>query len=556
MIPLMRFFRFMALTAGLVALLPFAASAQSVTLGTTWMVPENEDVAATDLQAMYDAGLRAVRTQTLSSHRLFALADSLGMDIYQDLPVAFLPATRLADTLAAARMWLVDRIHYARTYRSARNVGLATLVDTSDPTACQYFESLRQTADQAGGDAVLTYYTTRFTDADMCSDHVHTVLVDASDLPVDAIRQMLDETVRLPGTRRGFGAIGTWVNLDLDNRGLRNTRSPESQARYLEDVLRVVMLSEASPPSPVFIHRWRDPAEQIDAYGDLVQRRYGLHNSAGGPRPAFDIVAGFATGAQTVFAFPAGRTPGGRWQWMVVLSWIGFGILAVVFATSPRMRHMVPRYFLSHGFYREAVSSGRETLPQETVAILLNVSLGVGMLLSTLLHELANEPVFQVARNWVRADVRVFVGAVLDQPWTLTIILGSLYALTNLGWTSSLSFLSKRGKTLLPSQVLMLVVWAQWPLVLLLFVSPAIAGANPEYRLPISAAVVGLAAAVLVAAILRTCIDYLDITRTPPGLVVVGILLHPLLLSIVAAAVVAYRFSHETLFLWHLLTRT
>jgi len=530
------------------------SAGQSLRLGTTWAPSRDQERAQQDLFDIRAAGFSAVRMGVLGNAELYALADTLGLEVYQDLPIRGLPAAELTDTLAFARSVLAGVLLETHRFRSLRGVGLADQIDTSDPLACEYLRELSGIVARDAAPGTLSYYTTKFVDSDRCASTADVVVTDLVDADSSAIGRFLSAG---DGRRAVVGAatLGTWTDLSIENRGLGHLRSPESQARCLERTLQIIDRQRGEWLSLVFVHRWRDPGGPDEVFADMIQRRYGLLNSSGGPRPSFYVASGFATGRQTVFAFPVGSRANSGWTWMTVLGWIILSMLGLAYAASPRMRHMVPRYFLSHAFYREAVISGRESLVRESLAVLVAVSGGVGMLLAILLKEVSLLSVFAVVRLWISPQVLDFVGALLDQPWTLMVIVGSGSALMAVAWTSILSLLSRSRQTLLPAQVMMLVVWPQWPLVALLLVAPAVASVDGTSRLVVAGLAVGVSLALVGISAGRTILDYWRCSRVSVGMLVVGLLLHPMMITLAVAALFAARHPDATEYMWHLVTR-
>lgn len=530
------------------------AAAQNLTLGVTWAVPDDIREAQRDLERIHAAGFKAVRSNIITTPELYILADSLGLALYQDLPVRAIPVSRLADTLIFVRAVVTNLIPFAHRFRSFRGIGLADLIDTSHPDACAYLKQVSEFVNERAPPDVDTYYTTRVTGSDRCQSTVDEVFIDLRDVATSDILHFLPSSSGLPHVT-GIGALGTWTDLDLKHRGLNYPRSPESQARYIERALQVVSGGEAiDTPSLVFIHRWQDPSTSDDRYADIIQRRYGLHNSSGGPRPALEVASGFATGDQQVFAFPAGDPAPRGWMWMTVLGWTILAALGLAYATSPRLRHMVPRYFLSHAFYREAVVSGRESLVGESIVILFAVSAGIGMLMAVLLTEISYLPVFLVGRNGLSPELREFLGALLDQPWTLTAIVASAYALTAVAWTSTLSLLSRARQTLLPAQVMMLVIWPQWPLIFLLLISPAISTFSEGVRMGVASSVLAITVGIFWLSAGRSLMDFWRCSRISIGLLVVALVLHPVTLGLAFALFVRTRNGDAVRYLWELAT--
>jgi len=532
---------------GFAALLACAASlpvrAQPrVWKGVVWAAPADVAHAEADLIRMRAAGVEAVRTGLVREERLLSLADTLGLRLFQELPLDALPAARLADTLAFARETLRRALARARGHRSARHFGLARRSDTSDPEACDFFRAL------AGmrPDGVRLYYVSAFTTADRCRDAVDFALLDARD--------------RLPPvtdwTGRGLATLGAWVDPD-GPPGLRNPHAPEAQARFLETHLNA-LLDAANPPVAVFVHRWRDAdpdapdadPEPPDPYG----RRYGLHDRAGRPRPAFDVMAGIYTGRQRVFAFPPGRAPGPGAPWIVLIGWAVVAMIAGHYVRSPRFRFMAPRYFLAHGFYCDAVREGRDVLPMTSALLLLAIAVSVGMTASVVFGAILDSRAMMSALQWLPGSVRITLAGLLRQPWLLALTAGSLYALALAVWAGVLALVARRRRPLAPGQVFMLVVWPRWTLLPLMVAAmvlasqPVSAGAAP--------ALAGAWLLLTLWATARTLLDFSRITRAPLSRTLTAALTHPFVLLGAPACFLAAAFFGPWLsFLRHLITR-
>ncbi|MBT8399947.1 MAG: hypothetical protein KJO98_05685 [Rhodothermia bacterium] len=530
----------LALFFSLLAFCGTLSHAQQTRIGVTWSIPDDEAAAISDLFAMWDAGITVVRTAPVTNTSLLVAADSLGIEFFQDLEVGPLPSSALVDSTDYALEALRNQFSTAERFRSARFIGLARLSDTSDPQACAYFRKLAEEIERSDVE-LFTYYTTPFLEADRCGEIVDGILLEARDISQSRLDAILAAAQGSMTRILGLASLGTWVDLELDKTGTLNAHSPEWQARFLEDRLTQVREQRGgSALSLVIVHRWRDPQAIDDTFRDLTQRRYGLLNGSGGPRPSYDVVRGFATGRQTVFARESGNTVEAPWTWMTIAGWLALALLGMVYASSPQMRNTIPRYFRAHGFYREAVASGRESMPAETVATLACVSIAVGMLATVFVHEISSRPVFVVVSSWLNPEVRDFVGALLDQPWTMVAVFASVYSLAAVIWTSVMSLISRAGRVLLPAQVLILIVWSQWPLLVFLVVSPAIAGLGPDLRLQVVALMVVLALLIGVVSTVRTTLDFVSISKPAVPWLVTGLVLHPLLIAILLAAVFGF----------------
>jgi hypothetical protein len=93
--------------------------------GVVWTPPESVEHATRVLQDMAADGVEAVRTPLLLDERLIRVADTLGMQWYQDLPLSYLSAEALQDTLSFARIQLDQWMAVAERHPSLRHVGLA-----------------------------------------------------------------------------------------------------------------------------------------------------------------------------------------------------------------------------------------------------------------------------------------------------------------------------------------------------------------------------------------------------------------------------------------------
>ena len=103
----------------LVLLTTLPVAAQRPVPGVVWEVPD-EAQAVRDLLWMRQIGVQAVRTGVVESERLLGVADSLGLQLYQDLPVSSLSAAALQDSLTGAVQLLNRIVAKSRAHPSAR----------------------------------------------------------------------------------------------------------------------------------------------------------------------------------------------------------------------------------------------------------------------------------------------------------------------------------------------------------------------------------------------------------------------------------------------------
>ncbi len=529
--------------------------------GMVWTVPPDLDLAEAELLAMHRMGVEAVRTDLIHHEQLLTLADTLGMQVFQELALDALSGPALLDTVDYARRVLALAISRARNHPSARHFGLARRSDTSDPRACTFFEQLAEQVHRLPNSQV--YYLGAFIEADQCARSVDFVLLDALDAADPALLIHRWRAAHAPAVPPvGIGALGTWVR-NQSGSGLRAPRSPEAQARYLETHLGALLDASALPSQAVFIYRRRDVRLPTPSPAHDLSRPYhqsfGLYTFDGTQRPSSAVVEGFYTGTQTVFAFPAGTASPQMVPWSMLFGWLVFILLGGCYAFSPRFRYTVPRYFLAHGFYRESIREGREVLLGSSFVLLMTIALCIGVLGSFFLETVRQEAAFRFLFDLLPEPVQIVGVALLAQPWMLVLLLGSFSALGMALWTSLLSFASRRRQPLIPGQALMLVLWARWPCPLLM------AGAMVVPTLPAAQAtpfMLMLAAGwflTTIWAILRTLRDYAAITSCPGSLVVAMAFINPLpalLLVALFLGLVTFNTGPTLSFFWHLATRS
>lgn len=260
----------------------------------------------TDLLRIHSAGVEAIRLPATTDHDLLLVADTLGLQLFQDLPINFLPAGALLDTLEYAKSQLSLSRELARLYPSAHRFGVSTKSNTRNPHACEYYRELAEWAPE-----LVLYYTSAFVSDDQCSSHVDLVLLDS--------RRESDPTEVLDrwssSTPVGLSSVGQKVV--PDQFGLRQTYSPESQARFLENHLPPLLESKAKV---IFVYRWQDNDKHIS--------RWGLIDKEGKELPAFEVLRGIYTGTQQIFAFDFGDHPPREIPWPRALTWIAILLLA------------------------------------------------------------------------------------------------------------------------------------------------------------------------------------------------------------------------------------
>jgi hypothetical protein len=521
-------------------------SPSSPHLGVVWRPPDAPGPALRELRRIHAVGATAVRLTTVpSADTLFARADSLNLRLYVDLPVSYAPASTLRARLTAAQPTL-DRLQsLARQHPSVQAVGLARHADTTVPQACSVLREWTERLHDAPA-SLRTYYVTPFPpSADRCTDAVDLALFDVRGRPhpVDRWRDGVSDAART-----GLGSLGTWMRPGTAT-GLRVPHSAERQARLLERALTRVLDSSVSGPAAVFVHRWRD-----EPNATLPDRRYGLYDAAGAPRPAARVVKGIYTGTQRVFAFPSGSTPSSSPHSLILLGWGLVGLLAVLSAGSPFARQTAYRYFVAHGFYRDAVRKGRDVRPWVNALLLVIGAAATGLIATVLARLAAAAP----TTEHVLATLPDALGAPLAtgvvHPTLAGAVGGGLVGLLFLGWALVLALTARSASPFSLSQALMLVVWPGWPVLPGMIVALVAATAPPASPSLLAALLVGGGLLASLGVVGRVLHDYQAVTDVSlPVTIALSLPSPPVLAGLVLSALAAQYRVPLTL-LWHLLT--
>lgn len=419
--------------------------------GVVWTPPSSSPAAQGALRRIQGMGATAVRlTRPVDDPEVLTLADTLGLSLYVDLPVAYLSAGALADTVAFARRQVDRVLAHAQQHSSLRAIGLARAADTTTPHACSYFEALAQYVRSRS--RLQTYYVTPFQPStDACGVHVDEVLldvVDASD-PLDRWNQGEQTHAAV-----GVGAVGRGVRPGA-GEGLHVPHSPERQARYLERFLPSLL--ERAGGSVLFVYRWRDRTE------GGTMRHYGLHSEDGRRRPAARVVEGIFTGRQTTFAFPQGTAPATGAPWLVVIGWGLVAGLGGLYAQYGRVRRTLGRYFLSHEFYRDSVRRGRDLMPEVSVVLLVSAMCALGIGAMVVVRALATEPSMRHVLVVLPDALRLVATRWITAPVTYGVEVGVGGGLLLSAWGLGLGAAARPWGGISSSQVLMLMAWPQWP---------------------------------------------------------------------------------------------
>lgn len=528
-----------------------AAYAQlPVERGIVWQVPANAEAVRTDLSRMRDAGVTAVRTGLIDEDHVLRWANAFGITLYQEVGPAYLTSARLADSREEIREMLSRALAAAHRYPVQSHFGVARYADTSVDATCTVIREFADLVRSAGPPGARPYYVSVFIEEDRCSDAVDFVLLNARD--VQQPSRLVNRWRRVHDVPVGLAGVGTWT-MPRGWQGLLNPRSLESQARFLETAL-TDLRDAALALEAVFVYRWRDAETRLPAFHradhDPYRATYGLNNDDGSPRPSLTVASGFFTESQDAFAFERGDASYRAWPWTIILTWAVVLILSILYAFSARFRNTVPRYFLAHGFYRDAVREGRNLLLGSSFTMLLAISLATGVAASVVIDVLGQTTAFRILASWLPESLVRFWGAATVNPPVFMLLVAAIYAAIELFWIVILTLFSRTRSSLGPGQVMLLAVWPRWPLIALMVIIVALSVTtlpiSPSLPLVIASA---LWIIVTLWAIARAVMDYTIISRVPPYVPLVVLLLHPFILLSIVMAVAALRYQDELEFL-------
>ncbi|MXX96237.1 MAG: hypothetical protein F4065_10920 [Rhodothermaceae bacterium] len=319
--------------------------------GVVWDAPEPP--TAQDFLKIHEAGVEAIRLPVITDRNLLHVADTLGLQLFQDLPIRFLPAPALLDTLEYAKNQLSLARQTYHLYRSAHHFGVSTKSDTSSPQACEYFEELAAWAPE-----LTLYYTSAFIADDQCSSDVDLVLLDVRKEP-DPVTVIKNWSRPTPV---GFSSVGQKV--DPDKFGLYQVHSPQSQARFLENHLPRLLETTAEV---IFVYRWQDAGNTAS--------QWGLIDASGQERPAFDVLRGIYTDAQHIFAFDFGDRPRQAVPWPLILSWTTCLLIALLGLWYDRFLILVYKYAADPWANRDALYR-KSVLPPD-ISLIYVVTQGI-----------------------------------------------------------------------------------------------------------------------------------------------------------------------------------
>lgn len=522
-----------------------SSSPEPPALGVVWTPPSTSPEALRALARINRTGANAVRLTRLPSDTVAARAAALGLALYVDLPVRSVSASQLPRALQRAAPALRRLRRLARRHASVRHIGLAHTTDTAVPRACDVLQRWTQRI-RGWTPPMQTYVVTPFSSpARHCRSATDQTLLDVRDHPSPAKPW---RTLQAQGASVGIGAVGTWVHPSLP-AAASGAHTATAQAFSLQQTLSQIWGPEGPPPPTLFVFAWQDPT--LTAFPN---RQYGLHTADGSPRPAASVVRGFYTQTQRVFAFTPGHTSPSTPPFLILLGWALVMGLGIVYAQNLPVRQTLARYFTAPGFYRDALRDGRDRSVGTNALLWAGLSGAVGIVAAQSAHLAAQSRAAGLVLSALPDPAASVLGHGLSQP-ALAGIVASLLWLFLLGtWGGGLMAAAHRHSSISLPQLLAVVAWPCWPLLL---APPLALATGPEAPLSPSLFGVGLLVGgpllgVVVAG--RVLYDYWAITHVPAWGLPILFLLSPPVVGLGSLLVYAAHHTVSIPFLWRLAT--
>lgn len=481
-------------------------------VGVVWSLPDDPLRRQADLRAIAASGFRAVRTGLWVDSELMDLADSLGVAVLQEIPLYMPTATALRDTLT----WLAGFVDQVRAQARLAGLGLAYAPQTSDTAVCAILKEL----DGRLGPGILSYVTSWSEAPDPCANAVDLVLYDA------------------PGRARLVSG-----NLNLASLGAAADSSEIRQAERLGSRLPARMIVTGW----TFVYRWADQSDVSDFDPVPRGKQFGLHATDGASRPAMDVVDRALTRGQTMFSRPPDDARGSPGYAYVLLGWVMILAILSLLVTAPRLSAMGKRYMTAHRIYLVAVAEGRDQLLFPNLVLLIMMAVLVGLVGQLFLGFAATRAPFHMVWYWAAPATRSMMDLLAASPPFLVTLIGLLFLLVASWWILSVNYLAARRRGARLGQVVMLVTWPCWPLLLTLPIMMLYAPHSSH--LPISAHVAAFCAVALVWSTLRTLVDTARVWRPGLGRLVLLALLSPVSLSVGVAFGVTYLYPDQMAYL-------
>lgn len=476
-------------------------------MGPAWTPPADADSARASLERIRRLGFTVVRVAPGVSRDLRAWAARLGVRFYVDLPLAYLTASQLTDTLGYVTR-MADSLRASGADSTLAGIGLGSNHATRSTATCDALQQAAQSVRQRLPRTTV-YYQTAFAD-DACPPEAGLPLLDLRDS--DESGQRWADWKAAHPDRRAALLLGRAVY--PGEEGLRADHSPERAARLLETTFNA-LVSDTTQPAFILLHRWTT----------IGQDPYGLLTDDGLDSTPLTAAADAAQGIPSSPALVAGTVhPNRRADWLRVGGWALVLMIGLAFSSMLRMRQLTERFFTASGFFREDVRGSRDGLRLQT-AVFATLLLACGAVAVTqLLLVLNDTPASGYLRHVVGGAIPF--GAVTAWLLPLGLIGAGWIVLLVIGL--SFTLLSRGRHSFTMGQALMIQAWPRWPLVLLLIAALVVPSLPTDYLGGAALALLVVWALIAVGATVHAALTFSSITNTTTPVALLVVLLHPL----------------------------
>lgn len=489
--------------------------------GMVWTPPADSAQAQSEIQALADFGVEAVRTSTWPHTGVLAVMAREGMELYFDLPIRFGTQSTYKGAWPDVQQTLARIARELAGQELALAVGLGIFPFSVSPSVCQELASWKSGI-QAELPRAIVYFETAFPDEQACHDVVDLVLLD---LRESREASQVGRAQALAATPVGIGSLGTHVI--QDRMGLRSPHSPEAQARFLETALTPLL---EDPDLPVFfVLNWRDtPSPRPDfrdTYADPYVPSYGLIDQNGQPRPAYHVVRQFFSQTFDVFAYPGGAPPAEPVPWHALLTLGLWLLLGSHYSGSVRFRNLLPRLFNAPGFYRANVREARDALAQTAFMLTLVIAVGNGVFWSLVYENMREVLALTFVLDQLPGPFLHAFAFLQKHPVLLVGCFAIVQAVLALIGALGISVFAGNRNGLYPSQGLALIGLPRTWILLLLLALLSIQGEayTPEATMVIVLVWLGFG----LLSTLRTFLDVVSMTRISGGRLLFLVVFHP-----------------------------
>jgi hypothetical protein len=446
--------------------------------------PDNASIRA-DLEVLAGLHIGAVRLPHDRPRWIVEAADTRGIAVYLEIGADFLTTAQLADSVGYLASQLAA---IGRGVRPAA-VGLGYAPQTLDPETCRLLSQLSESSD------IPTYIVSWTTAPDPCSASVDFVIYDSP-------------------LHRGEEVLGEVADQDQ-----------HAQASAL--VARLEASLREQPQTPVFIHRMRDQRGPGAFRSEPGNPAFGLLDTSGSARPSAAAVRAALVLGKFVIDRPPVTPSKARTSTPVLVGWTIILAMLLAWARSPRFWPTVARYFASHGFYRNAVRDGRDSLILVAALVLASVGAASGMIVARFSEVFVATRTFHVWWAWMSPAARSFADGLSASSGRLGLLVASVVIGLSLMWLVVLyiAFGRRRGMNFV--QLLVLVTMPRWVMLVLVPFLMLSAGLPQETLTAVAPAFLGLWIVSAVWGPVRATIDISKVARVPLPLVMLGLFASP-----------------------------